>query len=290
MKKKSNSYPTTLDSLLREVHIRMEVEHFADSSIDLYVNSARQFCLYTGKLPDKANETDIYNFLAYLKNERDLERETIRNYLQGLRFVYRSLYKRFDIISDIPYPKKTKKLPVILNSRELMKLFASATSFKHRMVLKVAYSGGLRRNEISNLKIVDIDTKNYLLRIENSKGNKDRYTLLAKNLVPELRQYFKLYKPEMYLFNGRTKGQPYSEEGLRWTFSQALKNSGIKKKVSLHSLRHSFASHLLAMGTNLVSIQNLMGHDDIRTTMVYLQVNHQLENTKLTSPLDLFPQ
>jgi len=268
------------------VHIRMEVEHFADSSINCYLNSIKQLCLFSGRLPNEIDENEIFNFLSYLKNEKSHSRETIRNYLQGLRFVYRSIYKRIDIIQDVPYPKQTKKLPIILNSKELVKLFAAAKSLKHQMVLKIAYSGGLRRNEISRLKLSDIDTKNYLLRIENSKGNKDRYTLLAKSLVPELYHYYNKYKPEKYLFNGRLKGFPYSEEGLRWTFSQALEKSGITKKVSLHSLRHSFASHLLAMDTDIISIQKLMGHDDIRTTMVYLQVNHQLGNKQLVSPLD----
>lgn len=155
------------------------------------------------------------------------------------------------------------------------------------MVLKIAYSGGLRRNEISRLKLVDIDSKNNLLRIENSKGNKDRYTLLAPSLIPGLRDYCKRYKPKKYLFNGRIKGFPYSEEGLRWTFSQALAKSGIQKDVSLHSLRHAFASHLLAMGVDLFSIQKLMGHDDIRTTMVYLQVNHHTLKKQVTSPLEV---
>lgn len=232
-------------------------------------------------------EKDIYQYLAHLKNVRHLSRETIRNHLQGIRYVFRRLYKRIDIIQDIPYPKQTKRLPVILSSKELRLLFASAHSLKHRMILKVAYGGGLRRNEISHLKLVDIDSKNYLIRIENSKGNKDRYTLLARNLVPELREYYQKYRPQKYLFNGRIKGFPYSEEGLRWTFTQALQRSGIQKQVSLHSLRHSFASHLLAMGTDLFRIQKLMGHDDIRTTMVYLQVNHPLQSGKLTSPLDL---
>ncbi len=265
----------------------MEVEHFSNSSINCYLYAIKQLCLHSGSLPDKMGEEDIYNYLLYLKSEKQLSRETIRNHLQGIRYVYRRVYKRIDIIQDVPYPKKTKKLPVILASGELRLLFNAAKSLKHRMVLKIAYSGGLRRNEISRLKLVDIDTKNNLVRIENSKGNKDRYTLLAKTLVPELRAYYKMYKPEKYLFNGRIKGFPYSEEGLRWTFGQALLKSGIQKEVSLHSLRHAFASHLLAMGTDLFTIQKLMGHDDIRTTMVYLQVNHQFKQKPLISPLDL---
>lgn len=254
------------------------------------MHAIKQLCLFSGSLPDSMGEDDIFNYLAYLKNEKKLSRETIRNQLQGIRFVYRKIYKRIDIIQDVPYPKHTKKLPVILNSQELKLLFDSAKSLKHRMVLKIAYSGGLRRNEISRLKLVDIDTKNNLIRIENSKGNKDRYTLLAKNIIPELRDYYKRYKPEKYLFNGQIKGFPYSEEGLRWTFGQALISSGIQKDVSLHSLRHAFASHLLAMGTDLFTIQKLMGHDDIRTTMIYLQVNHSINKKTLISPLDLFQQ
>ena len=265
----------------------MEVEHFSDSSINCYMHAIKELCLFIGKLPEEMVEKDIYQYLAHLKNVRHLSRETIRNHLQGIRYVFRRLYKRIDIIQDIPYPKQTKRLPVILSGKELKLLFGSAHSLKHRMVLKIAYGGGLRRNEISRLKLVDIDSKNHLIRIENSKGNKDRYTLLAKSLVPELRDYYRRYKPQKYLFNGHIKGFPYSEEGLRWTFTQALQQSGLQKRVSLHSLRHSFASHLLAMGTDLFTIQKLMGHDDIRTTMVYLQVNHQLRKEKLTSPLDL---
>ncbi len=268
----------------------MEVEHFSNSSINCYLHAIKKLCQFSGCLPDSMGEEDIFNYLAHLKNECKLSRETIRNQLQGIRFVYRKVYKRIDIIQDVPYPKKTKKLPIILSGKELALLFASAKSLKHRMVLKIAYSGGLRRNEISKLKLVDIDTKNNLLRIENSKGNKDRYTLLAKSLIPELREYYTRYKPEKYLFNGRIKGFPYSEEGLRWTFDQALIKSGICKDVSLHSLRHAFASHLLAMETDLFTIQKLLGHDDIRTTMIYLQVNHSIKKKTLISPLDLIKQ
>jgi len=265
----------------------MEVEHFADSSTKNYLNSIKQLCLFTGKLPENLTENEIYDFLSYLVNDKGHSRETVRNYLQGLRFVYKRVYKRKDIIDDIPYPKKTKTLPQILTGKELIKLFNSATSLKQELVLKIAYCGGLRRNEISRLKLTDIDTKNLLLRIENSKGNKDRYTLLAKNLVPKLEQYYLQEKPAKFLFNGKYKGTPYSGQGLQWTFQQAFEKSGIQKHLTLNNLRHSFASHLLAMGTDLVTIQKLMGHEDIRTTMVYIQVNHQKNQKPIISPLDV---
>jgi site-specific recombinase XerD len=265
----------------------MEVEHFSNSSINSYLHSVNQLCLFSGKMPESLIESDIYNYLHHLKNQKQLSRETIRNHLQGIRFMYKRIYKRLDIVQDIPYPKHTKKLPVILSGKELRVLFNSTHSYKHQIMLKIAYGGGLRRHEICNLKLVDIDSKNNLLRIENSKGNKDRYTLLAPSLVPKLREYCKRYKPEKYLFNGRVKGFPFSEGGIRWAFGHALEKSGIQKDVSLHSLRHSFASHLLAMGTSLFTIQKLMGHDDIRTTMVYLQINHQDKAQQTISPLEL---
>ena len=131
----------------------MEVEHLSNSAIANYTRSVKLLCTQSGKLPDELTENDIYEFLLYLKNERKLSRSTIRNYLQGLRFMYRSIYKRMDIISDVPYPKATKYLPLIPTGRELLQLFSAAKSPKHRLILKVIYSAGLRRSELINLKI-----------------------------------------------------------------------------------------------------------------------------------------
>lgn len=267
----------------------MKVEHFSGSSIKSYLNSARQLCLFTCKLPHELQEQEILDFLSYLVSDRHCSRETVRNYLQGIRYMYRRVYRRADvveIVQDIPYPKKTRKLPLVLTGKELQKLFSSSVSLKAEMVLKIAYCGGLRRNEIANLKLTDIDPVNMLLRIENSKGARDRYTLFSQKLLEPLRAYYREYKPEYYLFNGRQKGTPYSEQGLRWCFTESLKRSGIQKAVSFHNLRHSFASHLLALGTNLVSIQKLMGHQDIRTTMNYIQKNDLVPHKEVVPPID----
>ena len=272
------------------MHVRMEVEHFANSSILCYLRSVKELCEFTGCLPDQLNEDQIYTFLHHLKQERQLSRETIRNYLQGMRFMYRSVYKRIDIIQDIPYPKQAKKLPTILSGRELLKLFEAAPSIKHRVMLKLTYGGGLRRSEVINLKICDVDFKNNLLRIESGKGGKDRYTLLPKSLVAELIEYQQAYQPQKYLFNGRLRGSQISEQTIRWAFTKAIEKADIHKKVCVHSLRHSFASHLLAMGTDLVTIQKLMGHSDIRTTMVYLQLTHKNNLNQVISPLDRLQQ
>jgi len=268
------------------LHVRMEVEHFSDSSIANYMRSVSVLCSFSKRLPHELDEQDIYNFLLFLKEEQKLSRSTIRNYLQGLRFMYKCIYKRTDIIADIPYPKNTKYLPVVPTGREVLQLFNTANSDKHRLLLKVIYSAGLRRSEVINLKIEHLDFKNHRIFIKDSKGNKDRYTILAKSLVPELKQYLTKYKPTKYLFNGKYNGMPYSEEAIKWGFQQALERSGITKHLTPHSLRHAFASHLLAMKVNIVTIQKLMGHDDIRTTMMYLQPGDLHNTTNLESPLD----
>ena len=250
------------------------------------MRSAKLLCSFSGKLPDELDEQGIYEFLLYLKNELKLSRSTIRNYLQGLRFMYKSIYKRIDIISDIPYPKSTKYLPLVPSGREVLQLFNAAKSHKHRLLLKMIYSAGLRRSEVINLKIEHIDFKNKRIYIKDSKGNKDRYTVLAQSIIPEIKQYLHQFKPQEYLFNGKFKGRPYSEEAIEWGFQYALDRSGIEKHFTPHSLRHAFASHLLALNVNIVTIQKLMGHDDIRTTMVYLQINNNLKSNPMISPLD----
>ncbi len=265
----------------------MEVEHFSNSSIANYMRSTSLLCsFFPGKLPNDLDEQDIYDFLLFLKEKQKLSRATIRNYLQGLRYMYKSIYKRTDIIGDIPYPKATKYLPVIPSGREVLRLFNAAKSEKHKLLLKVIYSAGLRRSEVINLKIEHLDFKNHRIFIKDSKGNKDRYTILAKTLVPELKQYLIKYKPIEYLFNGKYKGKPYSEEAIKWGFQYTLERSGITKHLTPHSLRHAFASHLLAMKVNIVTIQKLMGHDDIRTTMMYLQLDDLQNPENLESPLD----
>ena len=250
------------------------------------MRSTKLLCEFSGMLPDQLEEQDIYDFLLHLKIERELSRSTIRNYLQGLRYMYKSIYKRMDIISDIPYPKSTKYLPLIPTGSELLKLFNAAKSPKHRLLLKVLYSGGLRRSEIIKLKVEHLDFKNHRIYIKDSKGNKDRYTILAQSIIPEIQQYLQQHQPKEYLFNGKYKGKPYSESAVKWGFEYALKRSGIDKHFTPHSLRHAFASHSLTIGTDIITIQKLMGHDDIRTTMLYLHINNNLKSNPLVSPLD----
>lgn len=267
----------------------MVINHFSERTIESYLRGARKLSVYYNLVPGDINNEQILDFLVYLKEQKNHSRSSIRIYAAGIKYLYAHFYNRKDILEYIPYPKKARKLPVILSGKEVKKIFEVTTNIKHRVLLKLTYGSGLRRNEIRQLKVVDIDSKRMVLRIENSKGAKDRDTILPKSILPELRGYCRQHQPEQYLFFGRSKHKPISEEAIRWAFEKAIEKAGIKKKVSLHSLRHSFASHLLSTGHNLIIIQQLLGHEDIRTTMVYLQVNYQKTKPPV-SPLDtLYP-
>jgi site-specific recombinase XerD len=206
----------------------MEVEHLSNSSIANYLRSTSLLCSFSGKLPDALNENNIYDFLYWLKNDKKLSRSTVRNYLQGLRFMYKSIYKRIDIIDDIPYPKATKYLPVIPTGREVLQLFNGAKSPKHKLLLKVIYSAGLRRSEIINLKIEDIRGKfcDSLIDLYN-KGT----IVLQTPFEPERKYLHPFYKYKWVVY---AKLPMYNAKQVldylgRYTHRVAISNQRIKK-------------------------------------------------------------
>ena len=194
-----------------------------------------------------------------------------------------------ELAGNIPYPKEEKDLPKILSREELKIFFSSCKNLKHRVMFRLIYSSGLRRNELLNLKIEDIitDDGKYRIRINRSKGNKDRYTVLSKRLLPELRNYYKIYRPKVYLFNGQKTGERMSPGAVRHALLRAVKRSGIKKGINLHILRHCFASHALEEGMNIRTLQELLGHASIQTTIIYLHVS-DIPLYKAFSPFDLW--
>lgn len=291
MKEKVKNLPKYLELQLEQYRMRMVVQNFAKSSIAGYLAAIRNLVLFVGKTTDKISSEEIYSFLIYLKEGKGLSRDTMRIHVSAFRHYYRNMESRKEIIEDVPYPKKEKHLPIILNSKEVKFLLDNTRNLKHRLILKLAYSAGLRRSEIINLKHSDFDRQQMTIRINQGKGRKDRYTLLARNTLEELDRYRRDYSPTNWLFNGRMPGSQISEGAMRWIMVNARGRCSefIKKPFHMHTLRHTFASHLLAMGTNLVTIQKLLGHDDIRTTMVYLHTNFDGGN-RPDSPLDMiFP-
>ncbi|MDF0705576.1 tyrosine-type recombinase/integrase [Flagellimonas okinawensis] len=195
------------------------------------------------------------------------------------------LFKHMDIgLLELVRPKKEKKLPVVLSKEEVRTLLDVTYNLKHKTLLGLVYSGGLRIGEAINLKVDDIDSKRMLIHIKSAKGKKDRYTLLSHSFLEILRLYYKQYKPKDYLFEGQNS-PTYSTSSAQWILKRAIARSGIRKEVTLHTLRHSFATHLLENGTDIRYIQELLGHSSPKTTMIYTHVTeHSIKN--ISNPFD----
>jgi len=202
----------------------------------------------------------------------------------GLRYYYRLMGMNKNAIA-LPSLRKETKLPVILNSQELKELFAAPSLLKQRIVLTLIYSAGLRGQEVINLKISDVDFKRKAIHIRQSKYKKDRIVPLAESMAVGLKKYLVAENPHIWLFNGKEPDGRYSVRGLSWVMRENLKKTSINKDINLHSLRHSYATHLLEQGLNIVTLKELLGHADITTTMLYLHVA-QCPMIKAHSPLD----
>jgi site-specific recombinase XerD len=259
------------------------------STLENYTRRIAQISLHFGRLPQDIPEEEINEYLAVLaSNTKSPSRSNFKHAVYGLRFYYRhvGLGKRAIALPSI---KDAFKLPVILNRSELRELFHIPTLLKHRIVLTLIYSAGLRSQEAINLKISDIDFERQTIHIRQSKYKKDRMVPLSKLMAKGLRKYFTAEHPVQWVFNGKEPDGRYSVKGLSWVMREALKKTTIKKEVSLHSLRHSYATHLLEDGVNILVIKELLGHADIATTMIYLHVANA-PSTPAYSPFDtLYP-
>jgi len=262
----------------------------SQSTLDNYIRQIAFISLEFNKLPENLSEEDINEYLTALAlSPKSPSRSSFKHAIYGLRYYYRHIGQTNRAI-DLPSLKKEAKLPVILNRSELRQLFRAPTLLKHRIALTLIYSAGLRSQEASNLKISDIDFERKTIHIRQSKYKKDRIVPLSKYMEKGLRQYITVENPHIWLFNGKEPDGRYSVKGLSWVMRETLKKTDIKKEVSLHSLRHSYATHLLEDGLNIVTIKGLLGHAKIATTMIYLHVA-QCPITSAHSPLDtLYPQ
>lgn len=223
--------------------------------------------------------------MIYCFEKLKLTENTLHSRINAIKFYFEQVLGREKFFWEIPRPKKPSQLPKLLNEEELERLFNALTNKKHKAMLFTAYSAGLRVSEIVNLKIKDIDSSRMQIFIERAKGKKDRYVNLSPVLLDVLRSYVKEYKPKLYLFESESTATAYPTRTVQQIFSNAKYRARIKKDVGVHSLRHSFATHLLDKGTDIRFIKDLLGHFDIRTTERYLHVSKkQLVN--IVSPLD----
>ena len=266
---------------------RLRVANRSEQTIRNYVRSLRALMNFHEVLPHELEIDQVIDFLNDLQVEKERNWRTIKIYVAGLRWYYQHIADQLDLAKQIPYPKEKPSLPKILSREELTLLFDACLNMKHRVMFRLLYSSGLRRGEILRLTPNDLITKDgkSAIRINCSKGNKDRYTVLSKKVLLELRQYYLSARPKKYLFNGRYKGSPMTAGGLRHALTSAVKRAGINKEVNLHILRHCFASHALEEGMNLKTLQYLLGHSSIKTTMIYLHIS-EVPLSKAFSPLD----
>jgi site-specific recombinase XerD len=267
--------------MIREMRIR----NYSPRTINTYVSLIHHLAQHFKSSPDQISIDQIKDYLLYKIQKQSCSVSMVNQTISALKILYQDVLGMQWEKIKIKRPRKEKKLPIILSRQEVAAVIDQIRNPKHKAMLAVVYSAGLRRQELVNLKVSDIDSARMVIRINNGKGKKDRDTLLAQNTLELLRQYYVLYKPSGLLFEGRPEGTPISFTSLSNILKMSLKKAGIYKKATIHSLRHSFATHLLEQGTNIKIIQRLLGHHSIRTTLVYLQVA-KIDPKAVSSPFD----
>jgi site-specific recombinase XerD len=280
MEKNDNDHAEEFDILKKELQSRK----YSRKTIKSYIYYNKEFHAFCGKTPDQVDARDLLNYLSYLTEQRGYRAASVNIAISALKFYYgRILRKSF--ILEKKRPKKDKNLPKVLSRDEIIRVLNALTNVKHRVILYLVYSGGLRVSEVTRLKREDIDNVRKVIYIRLAKGRKDRYTLLSDTAFQLLLKYLAAYKPVKWLFAGQCPSQPVSIRSVEKIFKNACKKAGILKDVSIHCLRHSFATHLLENGTDLRYIQELLGHANSKTTEIYTHVAKR-DFLKITSPLD----
>lgn len=231
------------------------------------------------------NKDEINAYILRLIKTHNISPSQQNQRINAIKFYYEKVLGREKIYFDIDRPKGSKHLPQVISKTEVIKIIKQCNNIKHRCILSLIYSAGLRRSELINLVPSDILSERGQIRIRNAKGKKDRYSLLSPYLLRELRNYYKIYRPDKWLFEGQKSGTPYSPTSIRKILSRAALGAGIQRRVTPHMLRHSFATHLLEQGVDLRYIQVLLGHSSSKTTEIYTHVSTQ-SYQNIINPLD----
>lgn len=273
-----------------QIRDRMEADlrlaGYSPSTAKVYLVYARLFVKHFRRSPEAMGEREVRAFLLYLIQERKISRGTVRQVRAALTFLYSVTLRRPVEVAYLPVMRRQVRLPVVLSGREVSALLAATESPKYRAILMTLYAGGLRITEACRLRLEDIDSKRMVIHVRHAKGNRDRFTILSPRLLDDLRQYWKTSRPEGWLFPGQPADVPTSPNTVRVIFQRARIRAGIQKKASPHTLRHSFATHLIECGTDITVIQALLGHKSIRVTERYTHISvDMISRTK--SPLDL---
>ena len=282
---KAQATITGFDRAYQKMQQQVALKGQSKSTLENYIRRIAIITLHFGKLPEQISDDEINEYLASLAlSAKSPSRSNFKHAVYGLRYYLRLMGQNERAIA-LPSLKQDTRLPIILNRAELKELFKAPALLKHRIVLTLIYSAGLRGQEVVNLKLSDIDFERKTIHIRQSKYKKDRIVPLSDLMAKGLKKYISAEHPHVWLFNGKEPDRRYSVRGLSWVMRETLKKTSVKKDVNLHSLRHSYATHLLEEGLNIVTLKELLGHAEITTTMIYLHVA-QCPFIKPHSPLD----
>lgn len=263
----------------------LQLKGYSINTINTYRNEFGQLLhVLRERCIDDLDAEKLRSYFLYCTNTLELSENTLHSRINAVKFYFEQVLHREKMFFDIPRPKKPSILPKVINVQDIKKIFEVTKNLKHNTILKLCYGMGLRVSEIINLKITDIDSGNMQVLVEKSKGKKDRYVNLPESILLQLREYYKVYKPIKYLFEGQYGGE-YSIRSAQQVFKNAMRKAKINKEIGIHGLRHSFATHLLESGTDIKFIQELLGHSDIKTTLRYIHVSEK-SIKKIKSPLD----
>lgn len=264
--------------------------NYSPDTIRGYIRAVQQFAEYFGRSPEQLGAAELRRYQLHLLHERNLALGTVENNISALRFLYKKTLKRRDLaFDDLPFPKQPRTLPTVLSQDEVTRLIEAAPNRMHRMLLMVLYATGMRRTEASLLKVSDLDSQRMVIHIRRGKGQRDRDVPLTPKLLEALREYWRWKRPRVYLFPSKMSApdveQPISDKTVWNVCRAAATRAGIQKKLGPHTLRHCFATHLLEAGTDLRTIQLLMGHERLEDTTIYLHLSQRHLHAAI-NPLD----
>ncbi len=279
-------YRNAYDKALKDFIDQLTIKRYSENTIKIYKEQIIRFFEYSKPInPEELSDKNVKEYMLHLIKKKKISLSYQKQVISSIKFYFEKILRREAKSYYFIIPKsKEKKLPVVLSRNEVKRILNSTTNLKHKMILSTIYSAGLRLSEVVNLKISDIDSERKLIYVRGGKGKKDRTTILSEDLLISLRKYFIKYRPKIWLFEGVDGGQ-YSRRSVQEIFYKALKKTNIDKKVSVHSLRHSFATHLLEQGEDLRYIQKLLGHSSSKTTEIYTHITKK-GMSKIVSPLD----
>ena len=264
----------------------LKVRNRSARTIQSYIAQVAKFAQHFGKSPELLGPEEIRQYQVYLVEERHVSWSHFNQAVCALRFFYRHTLGRDWAVAHIPFPRQPRKLPVVLSQAEVIRLFDAVRSLKLRAMLMTAYAAGLRLSEVTHLQVSDIDSERMVIRVRQGKGQKDRYVMLSPTLLEVLRLYWRAERPTSWLFPSKSKEQPINHSVVQRACHQAGLDASLRKRATVRSLRHSFATHLLEAGTNIRIIQTLLGHSSVSTTQRYTYVSNKTVRAT-ESPLEL---